>query len=164
MTLLSHGIAVGLGYMLGRPEGRERLVQVGRQAAELSTRPEVVRLQERGKALAADQAQAVKQKITSRTAGTRATGPDAGTGNGTAAGTGPDAVGTAAARPRRRLRAPEWRPRLSRSRAAHFPPTQDIAPPTALGGTTVIEDSEAAVLGAPTTPRPDSPAPTNDKR
>ncbi len=159
MKLLSHGLAIGLGYMLGRPEGRERLAQVGRQAAELGKRPEVARLRERGRDLAAEQAQAVKQKISSRaTAGTATNGTSAD------AGTGPDAGGTTAAPSRRRLRAPEWRPRFSRSRSAHFPPTQDIAPPAALGGTTVMEDSEAAVLGTPVTPRPDSPAPAGDDR
>jgi hypothetical protein len=153
MKLLSHGLAIGLGYMLGRPEGRERLAQVGRQAADLSRRPEVAQLRERGRSLAADQAQAVKQKISSRTTA----GAAADT---TAADT---TAGTAAAPSRRRLRAPEWRPRFSRSRTAHFPPTQDIAPPAALGGTTVMEDSEAAVLGTPVTPRPDSAAPTGDR-
>ncbi len=166
MKLLSHGLAIGLGYMLGRPEGRERLAQGGRQAADLGKRPEVARLRERGRSLAADQAQAVKQKISSRAAG--GTAADGGTPAGAApdsaaAGTAPGA-GTPTAPPRRRLRAPEWRPRFPRSRAAHFPPTQDIAPPAALGGTTVMEDSEAAVLGTPVTPRPDAPAPAGDDR
>ena len=66
MGLVSHGLALGLGYMLGRPEGRERLVRVGRQAADLRQRPEVVRLQERGKSLVVEQTQAVKQKVRAR--------------------------------------------------------------------------------------------------
>ncbi len=163
MKLLSHGLAIGLGYMLGRPEGRERLAQVGRQAAELGKRPEVARLRERGRDLAAGQAQAVKQKISSRPTAGAATNGTPADGTPPDAGTGPDAGGTAAPA-RRRLRAPEWRPRFSRSRTTHFPPTQDIAPPAALGGTTVMEDSEAAVLGTPVTPRPDAPARGSDDR
>lgn len=99
MGLVSHGLALGLGYMLGRPEGRRYLAQAGRQAADLRQRPEVVRLQERGKGLVVEQAQAVKQKV--------------------------------------------------RARTLHFPPSPGTTAPTALGGTTVEEDSKAAVLGMP---------------
>jgi hypothetical protein len=55
MKLASHGFAVGLGYLLGRPDGRACLAHLGRQAADLTRRPAVVRLQERAKALASDQ-------------------------------------------------------------------------------------------------------------
>ena len=36
MSLLSHGIAVGIGYLLGTPQGRQRLNEVGRQAGEIA--------------------------------------------------------------------------------------------------------------------------------
>ena len=45
MKLLSYGLAVGLGYLLGRPDGRERLAQLGRQAADLTQAVAVFRHQ-----------------------------------------------------------------------------------------------------------------------
>jgi hypothetical protein len=149
MGLLKYALAVGLGYALGRPEGRAQLARVGRQAAELTQRPEVTQLRERGKDLAVDQAQKVKQKVTSRS-------------DDTASAAAPDATGTDTTPRRSGLRNASWRPRLSRSRNVHFPPPQQDATPTPpLGGTTVMEDSEAAVLGTTATPRPESPAPTD---
>jgi hypothetical protein len=147
MGLLRYGLAVGLGYALGRPEGRAQLARVGRQAADLTQRPEVTRLRERGKDLAADQAQKVKQKVKPRSDGTA--------GSATTDLTGSDTTGR-----RRGLRNPSWRPRFSRSRNVHFPPPGDTTPTPTLGGTTVVEDSRAAVLGTSATPRPESPTPT----
>jgi hypothetical protein len=115
MSLLSHGLAVGLGYVLGRPAGRAKLAEAGRQAADLARRPEVARLRQHGKDFAVDQAKSVKRKI------------------------------------------------AARSRAAHFPPSADTVPPSTLGGTTVAEDSKAAMLGTPVTPRAESPAPPADR-
>jgi hypothetical protein len=48
MRLLSYGLAVDLGYVLGRPDGPARLAHAGRRAAALTQRPEVVRLRKRG--------------------------------------------------------------------------------------------------------------------
>ena len=159
MGLLKYGIAVGLGYALGRPEGRERLGQVGRQAAELGKRPEVAQLRERGKTAAVEGVAAVKQKVARKT-------EDAGTTD-IAAGSpaGSDGAGETTARHRRGLRLPAAR-RLpfSRSRNVHFPPSEDVAPPASLGGTTVMEDSEAAVLGTPVTPRPEPSTSTDGLR
>lgn len=109
MGILKYGLAVALGYALGRPDGRERLGQVGRQAAELGKRPEVAQLRERGRSAATDGVEAVKQKVATK------------------------------------------RP-FSRSRDAHFPASEGVTAPASLGGTTVMEDSEAAVLGRPATP------------
>lgn len=160
MKLLSFGLAVGLGYLLGRPDGRERLAQLGRQAADLTQRPEVVRLRESGKDVATERAQAVKQKVVARSKNTDSPdSPDSRTGGAEA---GSD-VGFAAARPRRGLRAPSWRPSFSRSPGAHFPPSEHLAPPTALGGTTVMEDSEAAMLGMPVASHQESPTPPPDR-
>jgi hypothetical protein len=124
---------------------------MGRQAADLTRRPEVVRLRERGKDLAVEQAQTVKQKVVARS-------------KDTASSARPDATNPAMAGPRRGLRTSRWRPRFSRSKTTHFPPSQDVTPPAALGGTTVMEDSEAAMLGTPVMPRPESPAPPTDHR
>jgi len=141
MGMLRYGVAVALGYALGRPEGRERLGQAGRQAVELGKRPEVAQLRERGKSAAADGVQAVKQKVTSKT-------KDAGA----ATSAGSAGAGETTARHRRGLRLPAGRLPFSRSRDAHFPASEGVTAPASLGGTTVMEDSEAAVLGTPATP------------
>lgn len=159
MFLLKYGLAVGLGYALGRPEGRTQLARVGRQAADLTQRPEVARLRERGKDLAAEQTQKLagqtqklKAKVASRS--------DATAGSAT---TGTDTPGTAATGRRLGLRNTAWRPRLSRSRDVHFPSSEDVAttPTPPLGGTTVVEDSQAAVAGTTATPRPEVVTPTD---
>jgi len=134
MGLLSHGLAVGIGYLLGRPDGRARLAQAGRQAADLAQRPEVARIRERGKDLAASQAQTVKQKINARSKGTDT-----------------NAVGDtdpAVSGPRHGLRTAAWRERFRRSGNAHFPSSEEVAPATAgvasAGvGTSVVEESDA---------------------
>jgi hypothetical protein len=153
MGLVSHGLALGLGYMLGRPEGRERLVQVGRQAADLRQRPEVVQLQERGKGLVVEQTRAVKQKVRAR-AKNAADAP-------AAEDAAPGGVGSAPVRSRG-VRKPSWRPRGFR-RAAHFPPSEGTAAPVVLGGTTVTEDSKAAVLGMTVPTARESPTPPTDR-
>ena len=132
MGLVKYGLAVGLGYLLGRPEGRAQLRNVGRQAAELGNRPEVARLREQGKNVAAEKVDAVKQKVTRKT-------DSATTTDGVAEPTA-----------RRRISLPTQRLRFGRSRNAHFPASEGTTPPSSLGGTTVMEDSEAAVLGRPT--------------
>ncbi len=144
VSLLSHGIAVGIGYLLGTPQGRQRLNEVGRQAGEIAQRPEVARLQERGKALVAEKTEVVKQKVADRKAS--ASSADAAGVEGTG-----DAV-----RPRRNLQLPARLRR--RSGTAHFPESTGVTPPESLGGTTVMEDSEAALLGTPVAPRTDPPA------
>ena len=165
MFLLKYGLAVGLGYALGRPEGRTQLARVGRQAADLTQRPEVARLRERGKDLAAEQTQKLagqtqklKAKVASRS---DATAGSATTGTAGTAGT--DTPGTAATGRRLGLRNTAWRPRLSRSRDVHFPSSEDVAttPTPPLGGTTVVEDSQAAVAGTTATPRPEVVTPTD---
>lgn len=49
------------------------------------------------------------------------------------------------------------------SRNAHFPPSENPEPPSSLGGTTVMEDSEAAVLGTPVVRPPDAAPPSTDR-
>lgn len=154
MGLLSHGLAFALGYAVAQPEGRARLAQAGRQAADLAQRPEVVRLREQGRRLAVDQAQSVKQKVVS--------GSKGGT-EGDTEGAAASDDRAAAGKGRGRLRAPQWRPRFPRSRTAHFPPSQNPDPPSALGGTTVMEDSEAVVLGTAAVRPPDAASPSTDR-
>ena len=128
MSLLSHGIAVGIGYLLGQPGGRARLAQAGRQAADLAQRPEVARIRERGKDLAVHQAQTVKQKITARSTGTDTKAPS---------DTDP-----AVSDPLPGLRTSAWRSRFRRSGSAHFPSSEEVAPATAGVGTSVVEESD----------------------
>jgi hypothetical protein len=140
MGLLSHGLAVGIGYLLGRPDGRARLAQAGRQAADLAQRPEVARIRERGKDLAASQAQTVKQKITARSKSADTDAPGDG--------------GTAVSDPLPGLRTSAWRSRFRRSGSAHFPSSEEVAPATAgvatagvatAGvGTSAVEESDVA--------------------
>jgi hypothetical protein len=163
MSLLKYGIAVGLGYALGRPEGRAQLARAGRQAADLGRRPEVAQLRERGKDIAAEQAQKVKQKVASRSGAATGSATSDATADATGSATfGPET--TVPATPGRRLglRNASWRPRFSRSRDVHFPSSEDVAPaPTApLAGTTVMEDSQAAAAGTTATPRPGPATPT----
>ena len=140
MGLLSHGLAVGVGYLLGQPDGRARLAQAGRQAAGLAQRPEVARIRERGKDLAVNQAQTVKQKITARSTGT-----DTGT---------PGDAGTTASDPLPGLRTSAWRSRFRRSGAAHFPSSEEVAPATTGAGTTAAEDSGVADVATSPVNRP----------
>ena len=147
MGLLSHGIAVGIGYLLGSPQGRQRLNQVGGQVAELGRRPEVARLTERGKSVAVEQVEAVKQKVLAKT-------KDAAADEGEPTGDKP------ARRVPGGLRLSTIRLRR-RSANAHFPPSEGAVKPAPLGGTTVIEDSEAALRGGKPTPRTEPPTSTN---
>lgn len=66
MRLISHALAFGLGYTVSRPDGRQRLTELGRQTLELSRRPEVKRLRERGWDLAGDGLLAARNRLTAR--------------------------------------------------------------------------------------------------
>jgi hypothetical protein len=66
MGLVSHALAFGLGYVLGRPGGRQQVVQLGHQVTELADKPEVKRLAARGRELANDKAHAAKNVVTAR--------------------------------------------------------------------------------------------------
>ena len=69
MGLVSHALAFGLGYVLGRPGGRQQVVQLGQQVTELADKPEVKRLAARGRELATDKANAAKDAVTARVSG-----------------------------------------------------------------------------------------------
>jgi hypothetical protein len=63
MGLGSHAIALGIGYVLGHPAGRERARKVPQQVRQLAARPEAARLAEKGKSLAGQAAQTAKQRL-----------------------------------------------------------------------------------------------------
>lgn len=118
MGLLTHGLAAGLGYLLGRPDGRARLAGVGRKAVDLAQRPDVVRVRERGQDLVKNQAQAVKQKVVNRSDDAAPTRPG--------------------------LRSRTWRPRFSRSGTAHFPSSAEAARVAASAEATAVTPGPAA--------------------
>lgn len=65
MGLISHAVALGLGYTLGGPDGRRRLGRLGRHAGAL-IRPEVAKLRERGWDIAGEQVLAARSLATRR--------------------------------------------------------------------------------------------------
>jgi hypothetical protein len=144
MGLLTHGLAAGFGYLLGRPDSRARLVQLGRQTAGLAQRPEVVRARERVQDQVKDQAYAVKQKVEARS--NNAAAPVTTSGD-VDSGMTPVQSG-----PRTRT----WRSRLSRSTTAHFPSSTE-ARAAQVEGTRLVESPETPPLGTTVTPRPQEP-------
>ena len=132
MGLLTHGLAAGLGYLLGRPEGRAQLARLGRQTAGLAQRPEVVEARERAQGQIKNQAYAVRQKIAARSdANADAPGSD----------DAPSGVAPARRTPRTRT----WRSRFTRSRNVHFPSSAEAREAGAEGTTTVDEAPAAPV-------------------
>ena len=128
MGLLTHGLAAGLGYLLGRPEGRAQLARLGRQTAGLAQRQEVVEARERAQGQIKNQAYAVKQKITARSDAEAPGSDDA-----------PSRVAPARRTPRTRT----WRSRFTRSRNVHFPSSAE-AREAGAEGTTTIDEAPAA--------------------
>jgi hypothetical protein len=51
MGLISHGIAVGIGYYIAQPGGQRQLAQLRQRAVGLVHSPQVAQLQERGRGL-----------------------------------------------------------------------------------------------------------------
>jgi hypothetical protein len=111
MGLGTHALAFGLGYALGHPTGRERARQVPGQLRELAARPETAQLAEKGKSLAGQAVQTVKQRVngSSDTGATTGTGPLADHGAPTTGDAGPTATGEGTRRRRFPLR-PRRRP------------------------------------------------------
>jgi hypothetical protein len=66
MGLLTHAVAFGLGYLLGRPGGKEQVMQLRHQVTELAEKPEVKRLAERGRGMAVERAQAARNAVSAR--------------------------------------------------------------------------------------------------
>jgi len=75
MSLLTHALAAGVGYLLGQPE-RRRAVQA--RVTELAQRPEAQQLKEKGQALAGQAAQTAKEQA--QTARQRLSSGDSTTG------------------------------------------------------------------------------------
>ena len=69
MGLVSHALAFGIGYLVGRPGGRQQVARLGQQVSELADKPEVKRLVAQGRELASDKALAAKDAVTARVSG-----------------------------------------------------------------------------------------------
>ena len=64
--LFTTALAVGVGYTLGRPEGRAQVQKYVSQIRELTSRPKAKRLRERGWDVAGDQVAAVRRRLDRR--------------------------------------------------------------------------------------------------
>jgi hypothetical protein len=143
MGIVGYAIAAGIGYYAGQPEGRRQLMTLRRQAAELARSPEVRRLRERGWDLVGDGALATRNFAAKARSKANPTGgaPDV------------EAAATTRSGPSRVLRGRRWRHRPRPDSAATVDPAPGTADPAGLdrpagfSGTTVAEDSEAAILG-----------------
>ncbi len=137
MNLISHAMAFGLGYTLGRPDGRRALGRLGTRATRLARRPEVVELRERGWDLAAERAAALRSAVGRRSR-------RAGSGEAV------DAQDRGGHRP-------------EPGRPGTVPTDSDTAtPPSGFGGRTVAEDSHDLIVGR-RVPPPASPDAAADR-
>lgn len=139
MGLIRYAIAAGIGYYAGQPEGRRQLQTLRRRTVELAHGPEVRRLRERGWDLVGDGVLATRNYAAKARSG------------GNQEGEGPDGGGRRVLRGLSSLRRP--RP----DSAATADPVGGTGPgegdgPAGFNGTTVAEDSKAAVLGLPAPP------------
>jgi hypothetical protein len=69
MGLASHGLAFALGYIFGRPDGRQQLVELRQQVTELAKKPEVKQLGQRGWGLAGERLQAARSAVAAKLPG-----------------------------------------------------------------------------------------------
>jgi hypothetical protein len=156
MGLIKYGLAVGIGYHFGQPHGRQQLLWLRQQAIELSRKPAITQLRERGWDVAGERALAAKNLASKKLSG-KSKVADAG------ATTPVDDTVSAIPQGRNRgLQARSWRrPRpypvtpptaetsvdpADQAAAATGSPA-DGAAPTGFGGRTVAEDSQDAISG-----------------
>ena len=132
MKLITSGFVFGLGYLLGRPDGRRQLVKLRQQLTDIARKPEVKQLQERGWNAAGDRAIAAKNILEQKLR------------KNDGAVDGAPVDGKADSRGERGTRKPRFRRRPR--------PYPDAPTATAFSGTTVAEDSHAVITGIPTPP------------
>jgi hypothetical protein len=148
MGLASHGLAFALGYIFGRPDGRQQLVELRQQVTEFAKKPEVKQLGQRSLDLAGERVQAARSVVSAKLAGS---GQDAG-----AAQQGSDSSGAASGK--RGI----WRRAggVGSSRAQETPSVPDESvgsgpageATSGFGGTTPEEDTQAVITGIPAPP------------
>ena len=160
MGLIKYGLAVGIGYHFGRPNGRQQLLWLRQQITELARIPAVRQLGERGWDVAGEHALAAKNLASEKLSGkSKAADADATTPV--------DDIGTAIDRGRDRGLRGRWRrprpypvaPPTAETRVdtvdqadAATGSAADGTAPTGFGGRTVAEDSQAAITGMPPPP------------
>jgi hypothetical protein len=149
MGLASHGLALVLGYVLGRPDGRQHIVELRHQVAQLAMKPEVKQLGKRGRDLAGERALAARGAVSSKLRR-----------NGSASGAdSPDPDTGVADSGRRGIRA-RARTKATDPAGSDIPSTPAQAagsdpagkPASGFGGTTPLEDTQAVILGIPAPP------------
>jgi hypothetical protein len=126
MGLISHGIAVGIGYYLAQPDGQRRLTQLRqRAAAAVAQNPQATRLHERGGDLVGDRVRATRTALTARHAKTDLTTSGVTTADvvtGDLAGGNPGVDPSAPARGRRLRRQLNQKNRRRRTELPSDPP------------------------------------------
>lgn len=145
MGVFRYAVAAGIGYYAGQPEGRRQLANLRRMATERARSPEAKQLRERGWDLASDGVLATRNFVAAKTRSKEdpaGGAPDGGTSATTRSG------------PRHVLRGRSmWRRSRSDSAATPEPAAgTEQDGPAGFHGTTVAEDSKAAILGVPTPP------------
>ena len=207
MGLATHALALALGYALGNPEGRAKLValrgRAGEAAKQASARPEVKQAREKAWDLAGEAGAKAKNRLTSGSRqkaaesaqpsrvdtsasdspeyGTPSTTapaygvPASGPGSNSPSGTGTSGTGTSgttatksgAASSDQASKPASAKPASAKSASGAASSgaasaTNGTTDTDRLAGTTVAEDSRAAVLGLPT-PDADRPDPTTKR-
>jgi hypothetical protein len=148
MGLATHGLALAFGYIVGRPDGRQHLVELGQQVTELAKKPEVQQLGKRGRDFAGERTQAARSAVSAKLRRD-------GTGSASAS-QGPDSDSTGSGG------RGVWR-RAGRVDAAPAPETSSTPDESAasdpadgatsgFGGTTPVEDTQAVITGIPAPP------------
>jgi hypothetical protein len=154
MGVISHGIALGIGYHLAQPSGQRQLAQLRHRVVELAQSPQATQLRERGRNSPGGRVLAAWMAIANRAAGNDLPKTDLATTdlitNASAADSRPVVEASAPARGRRlrRQRIRENRQRRPYPASPAGPETQ--AQPSA--------GSAAATSSPPLTPRAIRPA------
>ncbi len=162
MSLLTHALAAGVGYLLGQPE-RRRAVQA--RVTELAQRPEAQQLKERGQALAGQAAQTAKERAQTakERLGNSGNAGDPATGGGTGGGRAAQNLRGLGKRLRPGGRQSEPEGAVVVVEEYTVADTTGTGP-EGFGGRTLAEDSEAARLGTPPpTSKPSTSKPSTSK-
>lgn len=184
MGLATHALALALGYALGNPEGRAKLValrgRAGEAAKQASARPEVKQAREKAWDLAGEAGAKAKNRLTSGSRREAAKGastpepskvdtsasdsPEYGTPSTTAPAYGVPASGPGSNSPSGTGTSGTAATKAGTASSGTASATNGTTGTgdDRLAGTTVAEDSRAAVLGLPT-PDVDRPDPTTGR-
>jgi hypothetical protein len=169
MGLISHAIAVGIGYHFAQPTGRRQLTRLRRWVTDLARTPQVEQLREQAWERVGERAVAPRAGVANRLANIRPASASTPTVD--------DSDPATHGRRDRGLRGRGWR-RARPYPAAPAGPDTDTATPdpgsarstgvtgaSGFSGTTVAEDSHAVITGTPApplaarTPPPATPTP-----